>query len=237
MKIKYKIIKALFASSLLALVLVSNVKAGQIAAWNPFVAEGATYPKPADITDASVTSAGINTANIRHLSSAFNLGGVGTAPDGSTGHWNTAAGVVDLAQYFELDVSVNANSVIDFTSLELFALSDGGGLAMTVRSSLDGFVGDVGIFILGTTNVFKKHTIDLSGLPEVSGGDVQFRVYGNTAPTSSDVFFVTTGNPSIGDGNQRFIALNGDVSAVPVPAAVWLFGSALIGLVGVKRRG
>lgn len=28
----------------------------------------------------------------------------------------------------------------------------------------------------------------------------------------------------------------GSVSAVPVPAAVWLFGSALIGLVGIRRK-
>jgi hypothetical protein len=28
----------------------------------------------------------------------------------------------------------------------------------------------------------------------------------------------------------------GDVSSVPVPAAAWLFGTALLGLVGVKRR-
>ena len=31
-------------------------------------------------------------------------------------------------------------------------------------------------------------------------------------------------------------AFNGVVSAVPVPAAVWLFGSGLIGLAGVARR-
>jgi len=29
---------------------------------------------------------------------------------------------------------------------------------------------------------------------------------------------------------------SGDVSAVPVPAAMWLFGSGLLGLVGVARR-
>ena len=28
----------------------------------------------------------------------------------------------------------------------------------------------------------------------------------------------------------------GDVGSVPVPAAAWLFGTALLGLVGVKRR-
>ena len=35
------------------------------------------------------------------------------------------------------------------------------------------------------------------------------------------------------DQNPTF---NGTVSAVPVPAAVWLFGSGLLGLVGVARR-
>ena len=29
---------------------------------------------------------------------------------------------------------------------------------------------------------------------------------------------------------------DGDVSAVPVPAAVWLFGSGLLGLIGLARR-
>ena len=29
---------------------------------------------------------------------------------------------------------------------------------------------------------------------------------------------------------------SGDVSAVPIPAAVWLFGSGLLGLVGMARR-
>jgi hypothetical protein len=48
------------------------------------------------------------------------------------------------------------------------------------------------------------------------------------------------------DGYQNIITKNvtyhswavraGDVSTVPVPAAAWLFGTALLGLVGVKRR-
>ena len=37
-------------------------------------------------------------------------------------------------------------------------------------------------------------------------------------------------------GYSIAIALVRDVSTVPVPAAVWLFGSGLIGLVGVARR-
>lgn len=33
-----------------------------------------------------------------------------------------------------------------------------------------------------------------------------------------------------------YASLNGTVSAVPVPAAIWLFGSGLLGLVGISRR-
>ena len=49
-----------------------------------------------------------------------------------------------------------------------------------------------------------------------------------------------------GNGNQNYYTeygsrsswavRAGDVSSVPVPAAAWLFGSALLGLAGVKRR-
>ncbi len=51
---------------------------------------------------------------------------------------------------------------------------------------------------------------------------------------------------SMGNGRQNFglktndrnawAVQSGDVSAVPVPAAVWLFGSGLLGLIGVARR-
>jgi hypothetical protein len=36
--------------------------------------------------------------------------------------------------------------------------------------------------------------------------------------------------------NEEFYVSGIEVSAVPVPAAVWLFGSALLGFVGLSRR-
>ncbi len=36
--------------------------------------------------------------------------------------------------------------------------------------------------------------------------------------------------------NSAWAVYTGDVSAIPVPAAVWLFGSGLLGLVGIGRR-
>jgi hypothetical protein len=38
------------------------------------------------------------------------------------------------------------------------------------------------------------------------------------------------------EGGDTAVKLNITVSAVPVPAAVWLFGTALIGFVGMSRR-
>ena len=60
-------------------------------------------------------------------------------------------------------------------------------------------------------------------------------------------YTVSTWNFSFYSGNQyafdksmpNYYALAvrpGDVATVPVPAAVWLFGSGLLGLVGVARR-
>ena len=39
-----------------------------------------------------------------------------------------------------------------------------------------------------------------------------------------------------GSGNFAWAVHSGNVSAMPVPAAVWLFGSGLIGLLGLARR-
>lgn len=47
---------------------------------------------------------------------------------------------------------------------------------------------------------------------------------------------VPMGDPSGFGGVGYQLQLVGTVSAVPVPAAVWLFGSGLLGLVGVARR-
>ena len=47
---------------------------------------------------------------------------------------------------------------------------------------------------------------------------------------------VPLGDPSGFGGVHYYLHLEGAVSTVPVPAAAWLFGSGLVGLVGVARR-
>ncbi len=43
-------------------------------------------------------------------------------------------------------------------------------------------------------------------------------------------------NPAFSITNVTYVGAQVNVSAVPVPAAVWLFGSGLIGMVGIARR-
>ncbi len=64
-----------------------------------------------------------------------------------------------------------------------------------------------------TTDASSIATLAFDG----SSSKIQFRAKGNAA-------------------GRQFYIVNANVSAVPVPAAVWLFASGLLGLVGVSRR-
>ena len=54
-----------------------------------------------------------------------------------------------------------------------------------------------------------------------------------SAGVLSGPFTGIRGYVDIGSGNSMTVT---SISAVPVPAAVWLFGSGLLGLLGISRR-
>jgi len=76
----------------------------------------------------------------------------------------------------------------------------------------------------GSSNIFTSSTV--GGLSDWDRVSMMF-----TADSETTTIFLT------GVTGSQYIGLdNVSVSAVPVPAALWLFGSGLIGLIGMKTK-
>ena len=94
-------------------------------------------------------------------------------------------------------------------------------------SSIDLFEDD---FWYLSTYTTPGRSENILGLGSITGGGYVY-VYDDWAgPSVADSFFAGTGSVPLN------ALLYKDASVVPVPAAVWLFGSGLIGLIGLARR-
>ncbi len=89
------------------------------------------------------------------------------------------------------------------------------GQAMAVNTSAAAGIVDTGLWSVDTNNNTVNFSIDLAGTTGLLGASNMGIHWGMTC--ANDV-------------------IEGGVSTVPVPAAAWLFGSGLLGLVGVARR-
>ena len=135
---------------------------------------------------------------------------------------------VDLAG-FDLDVSFD-DSVLDFTGYTLY--DELGAIpadAWDLSNGDDGF-GTINLAemswlwdLSGQSDSFTLATLTFEGL-EVGCSDLTF-TYADLSDDWGDVITID----SLGDGSV-------DVNPVPLPGAVWLLGSGLAGLVGLKRR-
>lgn len=100
---------------------------------------------------------------------------------------------------------------------EFFSELSGGG---TSKAEI---LGGAPLALNADPTVWTSFTFNGTTGPDVSGG-VTLQLGATTGGASGSFADVFYDNVTI------------DVTAVPVPAAVWLFGSGLIGLVGVARR-
>jgi len=88
--------------------------------------------------------------------------------------------------------------------------------------------GDIGLAATAPFTVDEESSgvIDVTDLFDASGANGRYYLLTTQAHYS-------TGNPQTVEGGQLQLV---HVAPVPVPGAVWLFGSALAGLVGLRRR-
>ncbi len=126
-------------------------------------------------------------------------------------------------------------SVFKENSTDVFmggGYATGGTMKLGALNGMDGFTPNENVYF---TLAFNANTMM---------GNVDQMVYGDCAPTglmgpmmTGDMCMTGHSDTLTGYfGTMDGVPLSLNLSAVPVPAAVWLFGSGLLGLVGVARR-
>jgi len=93
--------------------------------------------------------------------------------------------------------------------------------------------------IFGTTASTYDSSSDLYGngvdqLFALNSSSTLYGITGNNAATSGEALGYKLGTATFSAADV--LTFTGNVSAVPIPAAVWLFGSGLLGLFGISRR-
>ena len=119
-----------------------------------------------------------------------------------------------------IDYGLQAGDVLSGT--DLYHDNDASG----TFTAGDTYLADVGSAATPYSDTLQLLPTDMQGATPLAG-------------TAESIGFIDGPFPSIqgmldiGSGNSLHVT---SVSAVPVPAAVWLFGSGLLGLIGVARR-
>jgi hypothetical protein len=88
---------------------------------------------------------------------------------------------------------------------------------------------------LGAVNVRSVQFIDSGVRAELSAGELPYPAYGKASDQTSSTSPFSYSDIAMVD-EVYAVWTPAAVSAVPLPAAAWLFGSALLGLIGWKRK-
>jgi len=145
---------------------------------------------------------------------------------GVTGGLSTDAGsgtLADVTQITLLAVIGNSSTwtgVTDVTGLANFTA--GAPADLTSAASVPGFL------------VLGDWSLELTKITYKEQDSSKLLLEGVGVLTGADGYDPTAASWSFSTSTLGFYSMS--VSAVPVPAAVWLFGSGLIGLVGIARR-
>ena len=220
-----KILNCLFCLSPV-LLLTTNVNAALILQYNS--ASSTTNPTlSASIADAAI------------LADNFTAAGGLTAKRGSTYNWrgwdtgsNNFAQAVTANDFFQWGFDITAT----LTTLELSTMdihldrSSSGPDNFEIQASINGGAGN---FVLAhdfadTHSALDFLSVDLSMIPDLASGDsIVFTLAAFNSESLNGTFDIEGSHKVYGDITQ---------TPVPVPAAIWLFGSGLIAFIGMRRK-
>ena len=186
--------------------------------------DGQTYRLKATTSEGSLLAAQPNSTGL----------GVGNA-----GNWWIGEGEIITFELFD-----SANNAVDFT-LSGFASAPTAKIAYDERVVVD-IAGNS--YITGGNNPNTAGSVNLSdanamgtnpAYPNARGSQHGWGADGADGADVASSFSITGGtsvNTTSTNYRLQSVTLELAPTAVPVPAAAWLFGSAMVGLVGISRK-
>jgi hypothetical protein len=153
----------------------------------------------------------------------------GLQGQGSTGRAVAARSWHD-GNSFNFSFDIAAGSRLSLSQIDFFEQGSSGAQGLGPTSwtlSINGQEVGAGSAFRGNPGAVR--TLN-AGLPTDLTGTVAFSIFATGSENGSGV----AANATWRIDN---FTLSGDVAPVPVPGAVWLFGSAIAGLAGLRRRG
>jgi len=174
-----------------------------ILSWNTFGNAGTETTEPSSSNNANIASATLN----------YTGSSVTTAANGNRfGGSNWAVGALSTSNYIQFTVTPNTGYVFTPTSFDfIWDFSSTGPKSVTLRSSADGYVSDLGSLTTMTASTSTVKSISISGLTNISASTT-FRLYGYDATAAGG----TGGFDCASSANN--VVLNGFVNQLPAPS-------------------
>jgi hypothetical protein len=206
---------------------------------NNFVNNNGTLVNSFSVTDSGLAS--FFSTNAAHLSQmVWNMGGIsnsGFGPNAGILTTNGSLATINPVADGPIDGNALTNAMGNIESVaqanNLFLSSANSYVSNTATNPVSGYTGIWGTNFGGT--FFFNNTVTGFGTDQL----MSFIALGSSDVTDlggvpiSTTFSNAKWHVNTATGTVSYV---GQVSAVPVPAAVWLFGSGLLGLVGISRR-
>jgi hypothetical protein len=234
-------------SSDLVLIVQNNATPTNVYALDTGISINSVMPTSGLVTNSvlATTIAGINSSIAQSSTLQAFLASNPAAGDGWTIEAGQYIGLTNALTktagnskaIFSSGIATGNPSAVNATTLALlegyqgaYGQDVGSGGLMALQTSKEASSG-----VSYSTQASTKYSI--LGAPDLSALGTTVNLYGltgngNTGAVQSYIL----GTASLGTNGTLTLAANSGGAPVPLPAAVWLFGSGLLGLVGVSRR-